>query len=69
MIDHENFKGLSEQSETTMGASTRIFKQLNSKAIMGFNNITDMLKQLFINDFPTFTFIVLHLTCIHEFHC
>lgn len=44
MIDHENFKGLSEQLETTMGASTRIFKQLNSKAIMGFDNITDMLR-------------------------
>lgn len=42
MIDHENFKGLSEQLETTMGASTRIFKQLNSKAIMGFDNITHM---------------------------
>lgn len=44
MNDHDTFKGLSEQLETTRGASTRIFKQLNSKAIIGFDSITDMLR-------------------------
>lgn len=42
--DQETFKELFEQLATTMGASTRIFKQLNSKAIKGLDNITDMLK-------------------------
>jgi hypothetical protein len=30
--------------ETTTGASTCIFKQLNSKASIGFDNITDLVK-------------------------